>query len=82
VYASWDGATQVASWRVLAGKDANHLATVATKTKNGFETAIALTSSFKKYKVQALDAKGHVLRASGAFPQSGGSGTSGLPQGY
>jgi arylsulfotransferase ASST len=82
VYASWDGATQVASWRVLAGKDANHLATVATKAKNGFETAIALTSSFKKYKVQALDAKGHVLRSSGAFPQSGGSGTSGLPQGY
>jgi hypothetical protein len=82
VYASWDGATQVASWRVLAGKDANHLATVATKAKNGFETAIVLTSSFKKYKVQALDAKGHVLRTSGAFPQSGGSGTSQLPQGY
>jgi Arylsulfotransferase (ASST) len=82
VYASWDGATQVASWRVLAGKDANHLAIVATKAKNSFETAIALTSSFKKYKVQALDSKGHVLRTSGAFPQSGGSGTSGLPQGY
>jgi hypothetical protein len=83
VYASWDGATQVAAWRVLAGKDAKHLATVATKTKNGFETAIGLTASFKAYKVQALDSKGHVLRTSGAFPQSGGgSGTSQLPQGY
>jgi Arylsulfotransferase (ASST) len=79
VYASWDGATQVASWRVLGGKDAKHLATVARKAKNGFETAIPLNSlSFKKYKVQALDAKGHVLRSSGLFPRSG----SGLPQGY
>jgi hypothetical protein len=84
VYASWDGATQVAKWRVLAGKDAKHLATVATKTKNGFETAIPLGRlSFKAYKVQALDSKGHVLRTSGTFPQSGsGSGTSQLPQGY
>jgi len=82
VYASWDGATQVASWRVLGGKDAKRLATVATKAKNGFETAIPLNSlSFKKYKVQALDAKGHVLRSSGLFPQ-GGSGGSQLPQGY
>jgi hypothetical protein len=83
VYASWDGSTQVTTWRVLGGKDAKHLATVTTKPKNGFETAIPLgTVSFKAYKVQALDSKGHVLRTSGAFPQSGGSGTSQLPQGY
>jgi hypothetical protein len=82
VYASWDGATQVAKWRVLAGKDAKHLTTIITKTKNGFETAISLNKlSFKAYKVQALDAKGHVLRSSGVFPK-GGSGTSQLPQGY
>ena len=69
VYASWNGATQVAKWRVLAGKDAKHLAGVVTKAKNGFETAISLGRlSFKKYKVQALDAKGHVLRTSGVFP--------------
>lgn len=83
VYASWDGSTQVTKWRVLGGKDAKHLATVATKTKSGFETAIPLgTLSFKAYKVQALDSKGHVLRTSGTFPRSGGSGTSQLPQGY
>jgi hypothetical protein len=83
VYASWDGATQVVSWRVLGGKDAKHLATVASKAKNGFETAIALKASYKHYKVQALDGKGHVLRTSGVFPRSGGgSGTSQLPQGY
>ena len=58
MYASWDGSTQVAKWRVLGGKDAKHLASVATKNKSGFETAISLgTLSFKAYKVQALDSK-------------------------
>jgi hypothetical protein len=69
VYASWNGATQVAKWRVLGGNDGKHFARVATKARNGFETAISLGHlSFKKYKVQALDAKGHVLRTSGVFP--------------
>ncbi len=40
---------------------------VATKTKTGFETAIALAKSAKVYKVQAFDAKGHLLRTSKAF---------------
>ncbi|MBV8947743.1 MAG: hypothetical protein JO286_25265 [Solirubrobacterales bacterium] len=81
VYASWDGATQVASWRVLAGSSANSLKAIASKNKSGFETTIPLTSSFKLYKVQALDSGHHVLGTSGAFP-SKGSSNSGLPQGY
>ncbi|HEY1508359.1 MAG TPA: arylsulfotransferase family protein [Solirubrobacteraceae bacterium] len=81
VYASWDGATQVTSWRVLAGRDAKHLALVATKAKNSFETVIGLTSTFKQYKVQALDAKGHVLGTSGAFPRPKSQGSP-LPPGY
>jgi Arylsulfotransferase (ASST) len=67
VYASWDGSTQVTAWKVLAGSDPNHLAVVATKAKSGFETAIKLTKSAKVYKVQAFDAKGHLLRTSQAF---------------
>jgi hypothetical protein len=67
VYASWDGATQVTSWKVLAGSNPNHLPVVATKGKSGFETAIALAKSAKVYKVQAFDAKGHLLRTSKAF---------------
>ncbi len=31
VYASWDGATQVTAWKVLAGSNPNHLPVVATK---------------------------------------------------
>jgi hypothetical protein len=92
VFASWDGATQVASWRVLGGSNAKHLSVVATKTKGGFETAIGLSKKYATFKVQALDAHGHVLGTSKAFsvakgtaPKSGsGSGNSNLnlPQGY
>ena len=80
VYASWDGATQVASWRVLAGSSAGHLKGVASKAKNGFETTIPLTGTFKVYKVQALDSGHHVLGASNAFPTS--SSNNGLPGAY
>jgi Arylsulfotransferase (ASST) len=81
VYASWDGDTQVVSWRVLAGSSAQSLKAVASKTKTGFETTIPLTSSFKVYEVQALDAGHHVLGTSKSFPTNG-SPNSGLPQGY
>ena len=67
VYASWNGATSVARWRVLAGHDARHLAIVATRARSGFETAIGLKSSYRAYKVVALDSKGHVLKRSGVF---------------
>ncbi len=83
VYASWDGDTQVVSWRVLAGSSAKSLNTVATTVKSGFETAIQLKSSYKTYKVQALDGKGHVLRTSNAFGvQKQSSSNSGLPGEY
>jgi hypothetical protein len=81
VYASWDGDTQVVSWRVLAGTSAQSLKTVATKSKTGFETTIPLTSSFKVYKVQALDATHRVLGTSNAFPTTS-SPNSGLPGQY
>ena len=80
VYASWDGATQVASWRVLAGSSAGSLKGVASRAKNGFETTIPLTGTFKVYKVQALDSGHHVLGTSNAFPSS--SSNNGLPGQY
>jgi hypothetical protein len=61
-YASWNGDTQVAKWRVLAGS--SKLKAAATKSKNGFETAIKLSRSAKKYEVEALDRRGHVLGTS------------------
>ena len=71
VYASWDGATEVKKWVVLAGTSRKHLSKVASARFNGFETAIKLSTSFKKYEVQALDSKGHVLGTSKPFPGSG-----------
>ncbi len=70
VYASWNGATQVASWRVLAGSSANHLAAVGTAAKAGFETAIALTREYRTFELQALSASGQVIGTSGAFSGS------------
>jgi Arylsulfotransferase (ASST) len=81
VYASWDGDTQVVSWRVLAGSSAKSLKAIASKTKSGFETSIPLTSSSKVYEVQALDAHRHVLGTSKPFPTKSSS-NSGLPQAY
>ncbi len=67
VYASWNGATAVASWRVLAGPSASMLAVVAAAPRSGFETAIALTAAISGayLEVQALDATGALIGASG-----------------
>jgi hypothetical protein len=74
VYASWDGATEVTGWRVLAGSSAKHLVSVAVVGKNGFETAIRLARSYKHYKVQALNAQGHVIGTSKSFPTAAPQG--------
>ena len=70
VYASWNGATRVASWRVLAGP-AGQLTAVGTAPRSGFETAIPLARSYPSFQLQALDGAGKVLATSHAFaPQS------------
>jgi EmrB/QacA subfamily drug resistance transporter len=66
VYASWNGATQLASWRVLAGPSGSHTA-VATGAKTGFETAIPVSGSYTTFKVQALDARGRTIGTSSEF---------------
>jgi EmrB/QacA subfamily drug resistance transporter len=71
VYASWNGATQVASWRVLAGASASQPATVASAAKSGFETAITLPHSYATYEVQALDANHRVVGVSRSFAPGG-----------
>jgi EmrB/QacA subfamily drug resistance transporter len=67
VYASWNGATRVASWRVLAGSGPGQLSVVSTTAKSGFETAIAVSQSYPAYQVQALDASGKVIGTSKVF---------------
>jgi hypothetical protein len=69
VYASWNGATSVTAWRVLAGPSASTLTAVAQVPSGGFETAIPLTSSEAAFAVQALGAEGQVLASSVAAPR-------------
>jgi arylsulfotransferase ASST len=64
VYVSWNGATQVAKWQVVAGPTAGELKPVKTKRRTGFETTIALPSMTGYVAVVALDAHGKQLRAS------------------
>lgn len=69
VYASWNGATSVAAWRVLAGPSATSLQPVAQAPRSGFETAISPplgTSGL--ITVQALNAAGAVIGT--AAPQT------------
>jgi hypothetical protein len=64
VYASWNGATGVASWRVLAGPSPTQLTPVANAAKSGFETTIATPGPEPYVAVQALDSAEAVLGTS------------------
>jgi hypothetical protein len=66
VYASWNGATEVASWRVLAEPEGPRRV-VASAAKTGFETAIPVTGSHKSFALQALDAAGRTIGTSQPF---------------
>ncbi len=63
VYASWNGATEVASWRVLGGKSANGVSVIRSVPKQGFETPITVSGA-PYVAVQALSANGRVLGTS------------------
>jgi EmrB/QacA subfamily drug resistance transporter len=67
VYASWNGATQLASWRVLAGESSTAMSPVASAARSGFETAIPLPRSYKSFEVQALNAGGRPIGTSKPF---------------
>jgi EmrB/QacA subfamily drug resistance transporter len=73
VYASWNGATEVASWRVLAGSGAGsgstagRMSAVATAARSGFETAIGVPQGYKSFELQALTATGRVIGSSRRF---------------
>jgi hypothetical protein len=64
VYASWNGDTRTATWRVLAGASAKSLAPVATVARSGFETSATTPAAAPYVQVQALDASGNVLGSS------------------
>ena len=71
VYASWNGATEVGSWRVLARARGGRLMAVGTAPRTGFETSIACSHSHGPLRVQALNAHGRVLATSEPFGVEG-----------
>jgi hypothetical protein len=61
IYVSWNGSTQVASWRLVGGSGPRALAALQVKPWSGFETAIAVPRAPRYVAVQALDAGGRVI---------------------
>jgi hypothetical protein len=83
VHASWNGATDVSSWRLLAGRHGGSLTAQATIPASSFESSATLPRKYGAIAVQALDSSGRVLGESkpvgvisyaASLPHSGGSG--------
>jgi Arylsulfotransferase (ASST) len=70
LYVSWNGATQVRKWRLLAGADRDSLRPVLTVPRTGFETAIPLRGAVKWVAAQALDRSDRSLARSPAIRAS------------
>ena len=64
LYVSWNGATQVKSWEVLAGSDPDQLEPLGSVPRNGFETALSARTTEPYIAVRARDSSGRVLGTS------------------
>ena len=64
LFASWNGATGVDRWQVLAGRRGEPLRPIGSRSNQGFETRIRLSSPADTFVVRALDGDGRVLAAS------------------
>lgn len=60
VYASWNGATEVARWLVLGGESPQALKPIGQAARSGFETAISVPAE-PYVQVQALDSAGVII---------------------
>jgi hypothetical protein len=61
VYASWNGATEVHRWELLAGAHGGPLRAVASARSQGFESALPLAAAGPRLAVRALDVAGQPL---------------------
>lgn len=66
VYASWNGATDVAQWRVFTGADASSLTEAAVVDRTGFETSATVPQA-AWVQVEALRSDGTPLARSRAL---------------
>jgi len=61
VYASWNGATEVTSWEILAGPSPDQLKPVGSAPRDGFETLVSVHTTEPYVAAQAKDASGELL---------------------
>jgi hypothetical protein len=67
VYASWNGATEAATWEVLTGPRPDGLEPLGSVPRDGFETAILALSAEPYVAVQARDRSGRILGTSNSI---------------
>ena len=65
VWASWNGSTSVASWKVFTGETADSLTEVGSSPWEDLETEISIPTVESKVQVVAFDKDGKRLRQSG-----------------
>ena len=68
VHMSWNGATEVSAWRVLAGSHRGSLRPQTTPQATGFESSTILPKTYAYAAVAALDSAGHLLATSPTVP--------------
>jgi hypothetical protein len=66
VSVSWNGATAVSTWRLLAGPSPTTLTPLTTAPKSGFQTTIQAHTAGPYVQVQALAGSGDVIGSSQA----------------
>ncbi|MBA3617055.1 MAG: aryl-sulfate sulfotransferase, partial [Rubrobacteraceae bacterium] len=66
LYVSWNGATEVDTWQVLAGGDPGKLEPAGSAPRKGFETAVTLDTKEPYLAARAKDSSGRILGSSEA----------------
>jgi hypothetical protein len=66
VYASWNGANDIARWRILAGATRQTLKPLTEKPWAGFETTATVFTHASDVAIQAMEPSGSVLGTSSA----------------
>ncbi len=61
VHASWNGATGVRAWQLLAGSSADAMSALSSAPASGFETAIRAHGAGPCFAAAALDARDAVI---------------------
>ena len=71
IYVSWNGATEVATWQVLAGAGPEELEPLGSAPRQGFETVITVHTTEPYIGLKAVNGSGRVLGTARTFKPEG-----------